>query len=197
MAFRLTVRGVVFAALFAALLAVLSFATVPLTIVPITLENMAVMLAGALLGPWYGFFSMLLVVVLTALGVPMLHGSGGVGILNGPTGGYVMIWPLCALLTGLLMPRSSRRGLLPYVWAFVAIELGALFCYVGGVGWLMHKTGMSLAKAMAAGCYPFLLGDTLKAVVTALISVPVRRVYPPERLVGGQAAQVVSLSDQA
>jgi biotin transport system substrate-specific component len=197
MGFRLTVRGVVFAALFAALLAVLSFANIPTgTPVPITLENLVVMLAGALLGPWYGFLSILLVVVLTGLGVPMLHGSGGPGVVFGATGGYIMIWPICALLVGLFVQRIQGSGWRAYAKVFLAIEVfGSLFSYLGGVPWLMHVTGMSFAKAMVAGCIPFLPGDALKAIVAALITVPVRRVYPPERLVGANGGQVAMLNN--
>jgi biotin transport system substrate-specific component len=184
---KLTLRGVVFSALFSALLVIFGSISIPLgfTPVPITLQTLAVMLAGGLLGPLYGFFSMALVIVLTAIGFPLLHGTGGVQVLLGPTGGYVIMWPFCALLIGLLLRRIRIKGVVGYIAAFVVIEVfGALLDYVTGVPWLMHATNISFAKAMAGGCYPYLLGDAIKSAVAVIIIAPVRQVFSPERLTG-------------
>jgi biotin transport system substrate-specific component len=195
MSFRLTVRGVVFSALFAALLVVMSYFSVhiPGSPVPITLENMAMMLAGAILGPWYGFFSMLLVVVLTALGLPLLHNSGGLGVILGPTGGYIWMWPVCAWFIGFFAARAKRR----WWWVvilFIVIEVfGSLLDYVLAIPWLMHTLHLTFAKAMVIGCYPYLPGDAIKAFVAAWVALAVHAVYPPRRLVEGAGANVVAL----
>jgi biotin transport system substrate-specific component len=175
------VRGVVFSALFAAMLAVLSFVRIhlPFTPVPIVLENIVPMLAGAVLGAWYGGFSMLLVLVLTAIGVPILGGYGGIGVILGPTGGFVVSWVFSAFLTGWFVSRVKGKGVLPIVLIpAVVIVFGALFPYVIGVPWLAVVTKMSLAKAMVNGCYPFLLGDILKAIVASIVAVAVRLAMP-------------------
>ncbi|MCL6633676.1 MAG: biotin transporter BioY [Alicyclobacillus herbarius] len=204
MHFRLTVRGVVFSALFAALLVVMSYASIhiPGSPVPITLENMAVMLAGAILGPWYGFFSMLLVLVLTALGLPLLHNSGGMGVILGPSGGYIWMWPICALVVGLFTHAiATRTGgsrpphrIVALLGLFAVVEVcGSWLDYILAIPWLMHTLHLTLAKAMVVGCYPYLPGDTLKAAATAVIARAVYSVYPPERLIHGAAAQVAVL----
>ena len=193
---KLTVRGLVFSALFAALMVVLSNVNINLgfTPVPITLGNMTVMLAGALLGAGYGFLSMLLVILLTAIGLPMLHGTGGLAVLAGPTGGYVFMYPLCAFLVGWFGTRIRGNGPVAITLMSVMIFVfGALLCYVGGVGWLMYVTGMDLQKALVGGFYPFVLGDAIKAVATALIVIPIRRLYPVSRLVGKDSGKVVDL----
>ncbi|PWK13072.1 biotin transporter BioY [Tumebacillus permanentifrigoris] len=193
---KLTVRGLVFSALFAALIVVFSNVNIHLgfTPVPITLGNMVVMLAGVLLGAGYGFFSMLLVILLTLLGLPMLHGTGGLAVLAGPTGGYVMVYPICAMLVGMVASMIKGNGLISGLsLAVVVFVLGALPCYVGGVAWLMHVTGMTLEKALVAGCYPFLLGDGIKAIATALICLPIRHLYPVSRLVGTSTSKVANL----
>ncbi|MFB0845114.1 biotin transporter BioY [Paenibacillus oleatilyticus] len=184
---KLTLRGIVFSALFAALVVLFGFISIPLgfTPVPITLQTLAVMLAGGLLGSRYGFFSMALIVVLTAIGFPLLHGTGGLGVLLGPTGGYVFMWPISALLIGWLLPRIRIRGVWGYVASFLVLVLfGSLLLYVSGVPWLAYVTGMSLSKAMVAGCYPYLIGDAIKAAAATLIIASVRQVFPPERLTG-------------
>ncbi|MBU7319761.1 biotin transporter BioY [Paenibacillus oleatilyticus] len=184
---KLTLRGTVFSALFAALVVLFGFISIPLgfTPVPITLQTLAVMLAGGLLGSRYGFFSMALIVVLTAIGFPLLHGTGGLGVLLGPTGGYVFMWPISALLIGWLLPRIRIRGVWGYAASFLVLVLfGSLLLYVSGVPWLAYVTGMSLSKAMVAGCYPYLIGDAIKAAAATLIIASVRQVFPPERLTG-------------
>jgi biotin transport system substrate-specific component len=181
----MTVRGVIFSALFAALLAVLSFFAIPLGPVPIVLENLVVLLAGALLGPLYGFFSMFLLVVLVALGVPLLGGHGGIGLILGPSGGYVVAWPFAALLIGLLVPRIKGRGWGTYLLGFVWIEVfGVLFDDAIGASWLMHVLHYSLGKTLVQGVFIFLPGDTLKALIATGVWMAVRRVYPVARLVG-------------
>lgn len=185
--FRLTLRGTAFSALFAALVVVFGFVSIPLgfTPVPITLQTLAVMLAGALLGPRYGFFSMFLVIALTALGFPMLHGQGGLGVLLGPTGGYVWMWPFSALIIGWFVLKIRSQGPAAYAAIFVISALfGALLVYVSGVPWLARVAGYSLSKAIAAGCLPYIPGDLIKAAAAAVIVVPLRRVFPVHRLTG-------------
>ncbi|MEW9700924.1 biotin transporter BioY [Paenibacillus sp. SI8] len=198
---KLTLRGIVFSALFAAILVLFSFVSIPLgfTPVPITLQTLAVMLAGGLLGARYGFLSMALVVVLTAIGFPLLHGTGGLSVILGPTGGFILIWPFAAGLIGLVMPRIRLQGAMGYVAAFVVLELfGSLFLYVAGVPWLMHKVPtLTFSKAMFNACYPFLPGDAVKAVVAALIIAPVRQVFPPHRLTGSNSRNVVQQPQDA
>lgn len=187
MKFALTLRGIVFSAVFAALLVVLSFFNLHLgfTPIPITLENLVVMLAGALLGARYGFFSIALVVVLTALGLPLLHGRGGLGLILGPTGGYIWAYPFAALLIGFFVSRIKGNKTFTFVMTFLALEVfGSLLLYVTGVPWLAHVGHYSLHKALLLGCYPYLPGDAVKALAATLIVLPVRQMFPVERLVG-------------
>ncbi|MVP00137.1 biotin transporter BioY [Paenibacillus lutrae] len=185
----LTVRGITFSAMFAALLVALSFVNIHVGFspVPITMSNFAIMLAGALLGARYGFFSIALVVGLTAVGLPLLHGRGGLDLILGPTGGFIWAYPLAALFIGWMIPRIKGKGAPAFILTFGVLMLfGSLLLYVTGVPWMMHVVpNMTFAKAMAVGCYPFLIGDALKAVVATLIIVPVRHMYPASRLVGG------------
>ena len=196
--YGITVRGIVFSALFASLLVVLSFLQVNIgfTPVPITLGNMGVMLAGAFLGPYYGFFSVIIVVILTALGLPLLDGAGGLAVILGPSGGYIWMWPFDALLVGLFVSRIKGNHITAFVKIFLTIEIfGSLLCYVTGVTWLAHSVHVSLSKALVLGFYPYILGDALKALLTTLIIMPVRRIYPSWKLVGTGGTKVAKLSE--
>ncbi len=196
---KITVRGVVFSAIFAALTSVLSFFSIFLgfTPVPITLGNLGPMLAGSLLGAGYGFFSIFLFLALTALGLPLLRGTGGLGVLLGPSGGYLVMWPISALLVGWLVTRVKGSGVAAFIKIFLIIEIfGVFLVYLTGAPWLAYVTNIPLERAFVTGVLPYIIGDTLKAIVTTIIVLPVRRIYPPARLVGAGGANVAILDDQ-
>lgn len=187
MTFRFTTKGIVFMAAFSALFVLSSYLNIHLGFspVPISTENLVVMLAGAILGPVYGFGSIALVIALAALGLPIVDGRGGLALLTGPTGGFIWMFPFAAFLIG-LVSRFVRGSRALTVIAFaVAMELfGSLLLYITGVPWLAHAANLSFAKAMSAGCYPYLPGDAVKAVLAAFIAVTVRQVFPLERIAG-------------
>ena len=171
----------VFTALFAALFIAFSYVSVPLgfTTVPITLQTLAVMLAGGLLGARLGFSSIALVVLLAAAGLPLLHGQGGFATVFGPTGGFIWMFPFQALFIGMASDRLFRRNTAPkertYVLLFAAIVVfGIALAYVGGVPWLAYKAHLSVHGALIAGCYPFLPGDFVKAIAAVVIIAALR-----------------------
>ncbi|MDF9839984.1 MULTISPECIES: biotin transporter BioY [unclassified Paenibacillus] len=180
-----TTRGLIFSALFAGVMIALSFLKIylPISAVPITLQTLAVMLAGAVLGARYGTLAVLIVIGLCAAGFPVMGGSGGVAVLVGPTAGYIFSWPVAAFLIGLCSQRMRQDKYTFPKLAAANIVFGALLVYPGGVWWLAHSTGMdSLSKALTAGMWPFIPGDLVKAVLCAGVVTAVRQVYPIERI---------------
>ena len=153
---------------FAAALAAASQVAVPLpgTPVPLTLQPMLVVLAGLWLGPWAGAASMVLFLAAGAAGLPVFSPMGPPGILRlaGPTGGYLLAYPFAAFVAGWVSNRSVSLG-----GRVVASVLGFLTLFVGGVAQLAVITG-SVERAVATGLLPFIVPDTIKAVVAALIS---------------------------
>lgn len=187
MKFQLSTRGIVFSACFGALYVISSFLNIHLGFspVPITLQNFVVMLAGAILGPWYGFFSIGLVIGLTALGLPLIHGSGGLSLILGPTGGFLWAFPFAALFIGFFSRRIKGLGVGNTIAMFLVMEIfGSLLVYVSGVPWLAHTAHIPLHKALLLGCYPFLPGDAVKAFLAASAALTVRTVFPLERITG-------------
>ncbi|AGA58137.1 MAG: biotin transporter BioY [Thermobacillus sp.] len=170
------IRDIVYTALFAAMFIVMSMIKVPLPFspVPITLQNLVVMLAGAFLGARGGFLSIGLVIALTSLGLPLLHGQGGLSYVLGPTGGFLLAFPFCAAAvgwcTGKLLKtglHGRNRALFTLALFFIFIGCGSLLSYLAGVPWLAKVYDLSLAGAIAAGFTPFIGGDIVKAVVAA------------------------------
>ncbi|PLT46112.1 Substrate-specific component BioY of biotin ECF transporter [Paenibacillus pasadenensis] len=183
-------RRIVFIALFAALFVVFSAVQIQIGIspVPFTLQTMAVAIAGSFLGARDSFLSIALVYGLAATGLPLIRFQGGLSLFVGHTAGFLWVFPLCALLIGLIVPRllvrlSGRSPVLTFLAVFAVLELlGSLLAYVVGIPWLMQATGLSFAEAMAAGCYPFLLPDLLKNVVAAGAAVALSAYLPSLRL---------------
>ncbi len=193
----LSVRAVVYTVLFSAIFSVFSFANIslPFTPVPITMATMAIMLAGAMLGALYGTISILLIIVLSLLGLPLLAGANGLALLIDPSGGFVWIWPVCALLIGLFLHNIKGTGWKTYLYTFIILEVfGSWIMYVTGVPWLAHSLHISLSKALILGCYPYLPGDTIKAIIATLIVVPVRNYFPLRRLLSTTTKNVVQRS---
>ena len=158
-------------ALFAALTAVGAWIFIPLpfTTVPITLATMGASLAGALLGPWYGSLSMIIYLLLGAVGAPVFHNmTGGLGILTGPTGGYLIGYITSALLCGFLINTMCKKDL---AWWKVAIAslAGLASCYILGTIWFMISSGTGLAASMMLCVVPFLPGDALKTIAIVLL----------------------------
>jgi biotin transport system substrate-specific component len=178
------VRGLVFTALFAALFIVFSMVKITLgfNLVPFTLQSFAIMLAGGLLGARYGLYSILVVVLLTATGLPLLHGEGGISYILGKTGGFIWMFPISALLIGFVASRIRGNGIMAYILLLLTMEIfGSLLLYVTGIPWLAHSAGISITKAMTLAFYPFLIPDLLKAIIVSGIVLKLREYIPAIR----------------
>jgi biotin transport system substrate-specific component len=140
----------------------------PFTPVPLTLQPMAVLLGGAALGARLGMTSQLAYLALGIAGLPVFAASPalaqGPARLLGPTGGYLMAYPIAAFVTGWLAERGFDRR---YVTAVLAMSCGLIIIFAGGVLWLTRF--MQPAAALAAGLYPFIAEDIVKLLVAGAI----------------------------
>lgn len=188
-----TVRDLAAVAVFTALIAALSvMPAIALGVgpVPITLQTLAVSLTAAVLGPRRAVLAVLAYLLLVAIGLPLAAGMrGGPGVLLGPTGGFLLGFLLMAPVTGALSRAVLRRAgrgarsearsrTLVVVGLTGAVLAGLVPVYVVGVLQLSVVTGMSLSAALLAGFLPFLPGDLIKAVLSALVTAGVARALP-------------------
>ena len=163
------------AALMAALTAVAAQIAIPLEPVPFTLQVLAVVLAGLLLGPRYGALAMGIYLLIGAVGVPVFAGfRGGLGVVFGDTGGYLLAYPLASALAGLAAGATAnaprRRALVAgFLWGSAALAV----IYALGATWLSILAGLSPGVALATGVLPFLVFDLIKVGLATLVAVAV------------------------
>ena len=176
------VRDLTFTAIFAALICVAAPWTVPVGPIPITLATLAVYLAAAVLGWKKGTVAVVVYLLLGAVGVPVFSGfSGGFARLIGPTGGYLVGYIPCALLTGLVSDRFPK----PWGYA-VGMVLGTVVLYALGTAWFCVQSGSELGHALAVCVVPFLIGDAIKIAAAIVLASILRPVL--ERMKGTAAA---------
>ena len=160
------VKDLVFTAMFTALIAVCSIISIPIGEVPVTLQTFAICLSAAMLGWKRGTISVILYILLGSAGLPVFAGfSGGIGILTGATGGYLIGFIFTALIVGFAADKFSRK-LIPLV---ISMILGILVCYLFGTPWFMFVTKMDLGISLGYCVIPFLPFDAVKIVLATVI----------------------------
>ena len=172
-----SLRGMVYASLFGALTALGAYILIPMPPVPITLQTLFLGLAATLLGGRLGAMSQGVYLLLGIIGLPVFAGGkAGLGVLFGPTGGYLFGFVAAAYLIGKLVRMREHPG---FAWICLSLAAGTAVIYALGVLQLSLVARLSPAKALAVGVLPFLIGDAVKIVLTALIALKLR-----ERIAG-------------
>ncbi|GIO01117.1 hypothetical protein J5TS2_17850 [Brevibacillus halotolerans] len=159
-------------AIFTAITAVFAQITIPLPIIPITGQTLAVGLVATVLGSRYGTVSMVLYALLGVIGVPVFAGfSGGPQVLIGPTGGFIFGFIATAFIMGYLLEKTNYT----FTMALIANLLGMAVTFLFGVVQLKLVLNLSWAGAMAAGVTPFIAGGIIKAVLAAYVGIILRK----------------------
>ncbi|MFI5177244.1 MAG: biotin transporter BioY [Vicinamibacterales bacterium] len=142
----------------------------PFTAVPFTLTPMVVLLTSAALGPRLGMLTQLIYLAAGAVGLPVFAPSvllpPGAARLVGPTGGYLMAYPIAAFVTGWLATRGWDRR---YVTSAGAMLIGLAIIFAGGVSWISVSVTHSLPSAFASGFAPFIAFDIVKVAAAAAV----------------------------
>jgi biotin transport system substrate-specific component len=141
--------------------------SLPGTPVPLTVQNFAVLLVGLLLGSRRGFTALALYLAEGAMGLPVFSpsGPGGIAQLLGPTGGFLLAYPLVAWLAGFVMERGRKT----FARASMAGLLGEIVLFTGGLAWLAFLTH-SVTQAFRWGLYWFVFAEVIKVMMAAGIA---------------------------
>lgn len=162
--------------IFTVLIAICSWISIPMEI-PFTLQTFAVFLAVAVLGGKRGTLSVVVYVLLGAIGVPVFSGfTGGIGIIMNTTGGYIIGFIFSALAMWLIENLFGRK-----IWVqAISMVIGLIICYAFGTAWFMlvymRSTGaVGLITVLGWCVFPFIIPDAVKIVLALILSNTLRR----------------------
>jgi len=165
---KINIRQMTLVSLFAALTAVGAFISIPLYPVPLTLQTLFTLLAAMTLGSVMGMSSQIIYVMLGVVGLPVFAGfKAGIGILFGPTGGFLFGFIISAYVIGKIIEAKKEKNIFYY---FLAGLSGMVIIYITGITQLSLVTGIGVKKALMVGMFPFLPGDILKIIAASFIA---------------------------
>ena len=171
---KIKTKQMVLIALMTAVTCVLGPLSIPLPFspVPISLTNFAIFLAIFVLGMKNGTISFIIYLLLGAVGVPVFSSfRGGLQVLAGPTGGYLIGFIFLALIMGFALDHFDRK-LVPTI---IGMIIGMAICYIFGTAWLAGQLGMSFVAALGIGVIPYLPGDTAKIIIAIIAGPQIRK----------------------
>lgn len=163
------------AALFAGITAVCAQIAfpIPFSPVPFTGQTLAVALTATVLGARYGALAMIIYTLLGAVGVRVFaEFSGGLHVIAGPTGGYIIGFIVAAFVSGKMIESRQNPG---YVWAFFANAIGVAIIFALGMVQLKFVANLSWPQAAMAGVVPFIPTGILKLILASFIGITIRR----------------------
>lgn len=166
---RLSVREMIMVGVGAALMAVFSQLSIPLPSVPLTLQVFGVVIISVILGKKLGTLSIIVFMLLGAIGLPVFASfTGGLNIITGATGGYIIGFVFMAFIIGYFIEKDKR----PLV--FIGAYLGLAVDYIFGVIQLKLLMGLTLEGALVAGLYPFIIKDLILAALGIMVALSIR-----------------------
>ena len=165
---KIKTTQMVLIALMTAVTCVLGPLSIPLPFspVPISLTNFAIFLAIFVLGMKNGTISFIIYLLLGAVGVPVFSSfRGGLQVLAGPTGGYLIGFIFLALIMGFALDHFDRK-LVPTI---IGMIIGMAVCYAFGTVWLAKLLSLSFKEGLMMGVIPYLAGDAAKIIIAAIV----------------------------
>jgi len=167
----------VYAAMFGTLTAIGAYITIPLQPVPITMQDFFTLLSATLLGGYAGALSQVIYILLGIIGLPVFAGGkAGIGVLLGPTGGFLIGFVIGAFVIGKIVEMRKDPG---WAWITMASLIGLLILYTLGAIQLSILAKISLEKALLVGVIPFIPGDLCKLVLATVVYQKMKKIYQP------------------
>ncbi|MEX6586527.1 biotin transporter BioY [Paraclostridium bifermentans] len=170
---KLNTKELIICAMFASITAILAQIAIPLpfSTVPLTMQVFAVTISGVILGAKKGFVTQVIYILLGAIGMPVFaQMSGGAGILFGYTGGFIMAFPLMALLIGYVSDKYDT--ILPIM---IAMIVSLMINYTIGTLWYSFVAGVGFMEGFMVCVAPFIVVDLFKVALATTIGINVKR----------------------
>jgi len=174
---KVSAKSITQIAVMIALIAVSAQISMPLPgAVPFSLQTMAVMLAGIILGPFKGALSVLIYVFMGAIGLPVFANfSGGFSVVIGPTGGYLAGFVVASIIIGLCSNPVQNR-VLYYIKLLTGILLGQVIIFSLGILWMSYASNLDLSVAIYWGLTPFIIPEIIKTILAVIFGVRISAV---------------------
>ncbi|NLI90223.1 MAG: biotin transporter BioY [Epulopiscium sp.] len=174
------IKDLILASIFSSLMCIFTLVHLPLpTPVPFTLQFFGVAITGGLLGGTLGAISMIIYIMLGVIGLPVFSGmKGGIQVLVGPTGGYIIGFIMSTFITGYLLHNfvyKISNNKLKFISTFLVITLGLTVSYLIGTIQLKFVMQLTYLQAISAGVLPFIALDLLKVL---LATITIHSIYP-------------------
>lgn len=168
---KIKTRDLVLCGVFAAIISIMAQISIPLPGgVPFTLQVMAVAMAGIILGAKRGTITVIIYVLMGAIGLPVFANfSGGISTVLGPTGGFIISFPLMALISGIFAKKSKN-----IFFIFLGVFIGAIINYLCGTLQFMIITNSSFIYSLTVCVAPFIFFDAFKWAFAVLIGVRIK-----------------------
>ena len=173
---KISTKDLILCSLFAAIIAILSQVsiTLPFTTVPFTMQILAVSITGLILGCKLSTISVLIYLLLGCIGIPVFaQFSGGIGVLFGPTGGYLLGLPLMTYIIGLAKDKSLSN-----IAIFLSLILGLIVVYITGTLMFSSITGNTIYQSILYCVVPFVLVDLIKLILSYIIGTTILKKIP-------------------
>ena len=168
---RLSIREMCQIASFIAIIIVCAQISIPMPYgVPMTLQTFAILLAGMVLGPKKGTIATLVYVLLGAIGVPVFTAfTGGLGIIFGRTGGFILAFPFVAIAAGI---GGRRKNIF---WLILWLVMGTIILFIGGLLMFSFVTSSSLMVSFTLVVVPFIPAETIKIVMVVVLGKVIKK----------------------
>ena len=158
-------KKLIYCALFGAVICIMSLISIPTQPIPLNMALFGVLLAGGMLGKRYGTLSVVVYILLGAVGIPVFAGfRGGIAVLAGPTGGYIAGYLIIAFLTGLIYEKTKK-----FKYTIPVMIISVILCYVFGTAWYYYIMKSGVVSALSLCVLPFIPADIIKVVMAALV----------------------------
>lgn len=173
---KLSTQDLVQIGLFAAVLAAISQISLPMPSgVPITIQVFGIALVGTVLGWKRGFFAAVVYILIGAAGVPVFANfRGGLSVLTGMTGGYILAWPIMAILSG-IRPKSKNKAVNLGIMIVLSVIGLMIVEFAGALQWSRLSSDKSLNAIIAYSFVAFIPKDTIITIAAVIVGNQVRR----------------------
>jgi len=159
---KIKIKNLILISIFSAVTCICSLISIPAGAVPINLALLPVFICSGVLCKGSAAASQIIFVLIGFIGVPVFSGfRGGIGVVFGPTGGYILGYIACAFIAAFFIKK--------HIPVILALNVGLLACYSLGTAWFMFSQQVNIITALTCCVLPFLPGDLLKVIAASII----------------------------